>query len=275
MTDQYAVFGHPVEHSWSPFIHGLFAKQTGQDLQYRKTDVPPAQLAQRVAEFFAQGGKGLNLTLPHKSAGLLLAQNIAARAERAGAVNTLSWQQDAHHIMGDNTDGIGLVRDLTENIGLDLRDCRVLFCGAGGATRGALAPLLAQDLHEVVIANRNVARAQELAGTFGDLGSVQGCSYEDLTSEPAFDIVINATSAGLSGETPALPRACVRGDTVCYDMGYSKADTPFGRWASAAGCRQIYKGWGMLVEQAAESFLLWRGVRPDTAPVLAVLSEQI
>jgi shikimate dehydrogenase len=253
----------------------MFAKQTGQDLRYRKIDVPPAQLTQRVAEFFAQGGKGLNLTVPHKSTGLRLAQIIAPRAERAGAVNTLAWQADSQQILGDNTDGVGLVRDLTENIGLDLRDCRVLFCGAGGATRGALAPLLAHDLRAVVIANRNVARAQELAGSFGDLGSVQGCSYDDLTTGPAFDIVINATAAGLNGETPPLALVNVGADTVCYDMGYSKVETPFGRWASAAGCRQVYKGWGMLVEQAAESFLIWRGVRPDTAPVLAVLTEQI
>ncbi len=274
MTDQYAVFGHPIEHSWSPFIHGMFARQTGQDMQYRKFDVAPAALAKEVKDFFARGGKGLNLTVPHKLAGLKIAGIATPRATRAGAVNTLVAAADGGQIEGDNTDGAGLVRDLSGNLGIDLRNRRVLLCGAGGATRGVLAQLLALEPRQLVIANRNIARAQELAGLFGDLGSVQGCSYEHLTDGPSFDLVINATSAGLSGEIPPLPPAVLSLDTVCYDMSYSKSATPFGRWATAAGCTEVHKGWGMLVEQAAESFHRWRGLRPDTDPVLAVLIEQ-
>lgn len=274
MTDQYAVFGHPIEHSWSPFIHGMFARQTGQDMQYRKYDVAPAALASEVTGFFARGGKGLNLTVPHKIAGLQLAAVVTPRAARAGAVNTLAASPSDGHVEGDNTDGAGLARDLTDNLGLDIRNQRVLICGAGGATRGVLAPLLGLEPRQLVIANRNVARAQELAGLFGDLGSVQGCDYEHLTDGPGFDLVINATSAGLSGDVPPLPPSVIYASTVCYDMSYGKSETPFGRWAAASGCNEIHKGWGMLVEQAAESFEKWRGVRPDTAPVLAVLTEQ-
>jgi shikimate dehydrogenase len=274
MTDQYAVFGHPVEHSWSPFIHGMFAKQTGQDIAYRKVDVPPEDFIRSVAEFFKDGGKGLNITVPHKVAALSAATEITARAERAGAANTLAWSQHGQCILADNTDGFGLVQDLRDNIGLDLRDQRVLVCGAGGATRGVLAPLLAQEPSELIIANRNVTRAQELAGTFGDLGPVRGCGYDDLADAPTCDLIINATSAALRGEAPPLPASLVHGDTVCYDMSYGKGSTPFTVWASGTAAQQIYKGWGMLVEQAAESFRLWRGVRPDTAPVLAVLAAQ-
>ena len=273
MTDQYAVFGNPVQHSWSPFIHGLFAKQTGQDLSYRKQDVAPADLAQRVSAFFTMGGRGLNLTAPHKSMGAVIADQLTPRAETASAVNTLAWEKDANRVLGDNTDGVGMVRDLRDNIGLQLADKRILICGAGGATRGVLAPLLAEQVQEVVIANRSVGRAQLLAETFRTHGSVRGCGYEDVAAGPPFDLVINATSAGLRGELPQLLPTVLDPETICYDMSYSKSQTLFCDWAIARGCREVYQGWGLLVEQAAESFLLWRGVRPETAPVLAVLLD--
>lgn len=250
----------------------MFAKQTGQNLHYRKVDVPPTEFLESVARFFREGGKGLNLTVPHKTMGLNVADSLTPRAQRAGAVNVLAVQSDGN-VLGDNTDGVGLVRDLRENIGIELGHRRVLICGAGGATRGVLAPLLAQDLRELTIANRDAERAMLLATQFADIGGVRGSSYEDLPAVP-FDLIINATSAGLQGETPPLPARAVSPGTVCYDLSYSKHETPFTSWANSVGCTQVHKGWGLLVEQAAESFQIWRGIRPDTQPVLAVLAEQ-
>jgi len=267
--DQYGVVGHPVSHSWSPFIHGLFARQTDQNLTYRLYDIAPAQFRGEVLEFFASGGKGLNVTVPHKEAAADLANELTARAERAGAVNTLMMQGD-HHLIGDNTDGAGLVRDLTLNLSIRIADTRILILGAGGAARGVLGPLLAEHPAELVLANRGAERAINLASLFADLGAVRGCSFAELSGEP-FDLVINATSAGLTGDVPDVSPAIVGRDTVCYDMTYGKNDTPFVSWAQQRGCEHAVKGWGMLVEQAAESFHLWRGVRPDTGPVLAAL----
>ena len=176
-------------------------------------------------------------------------------------------------MLGDNTDGAGLVRDLRDNLGLTLTQQRVLICGAGGATRGVLAPLLALEPREIVIANRTVSRAQELAGQFGDLGSVRGCAYDELRLRP-FDLIINATSTGLRGTLPPLPRELVNAATFCYDMSYGSGATPFELWAQSLGATNTVQGWGMLVEQAAESFQLWRGMRPDTIPVLAILAER-
>lgn len=242
-------------------------------MSYRKQDVAPADLAQRVNAFFTMGGRGLNLTAPHKSMGAVIADELTPRAETANAVNTLAWQKDSNRVLGDNTDGVGLVRDLRDNIGMQLAAKRILICGAGGATRGVLAPLLAEQVQEVLIANRNVGRAQLLAETFRSHGAVRGCGYEDVAAGPPFDLVINATSAGLRGELPQLLPTVLDPETICYDMSYSKSPTLFCDWAIARGCREVYQGWGLLVEQAAESFLLWRGVRPDTAAVLAVLLD--
>ncbi|MBK6596905.1 MAG: shikimate dehydrogenase [Proteobacteria bacterium] len=267
--DQYGVVGHPVSQSWSPFIHGLFARQTDQALTYRLYDIAPAQFRGEVLEFFAHGGRGLNVTVPHKEAAADLANELSARAERAGAVNTLMLQGD-HHLIGDNTDGAGLVRDLERNLRVPVADRRILILGAGGAARGVLGPLLDLQPAELVLANRGADRAINLATLFADLGAVRGCGFADLSGEP-FDLVINATSAALTGGVPDVSPSIVGRDTVCYDMTYGKADTPFVTWAQQRGCEHAYKGWGMLVEQAAESFYLWRGVRPETAPVLAVL----
>ncbi len=267
--DQYGVVGHPISHSWSPFIHGLFAKQTDQSLVYRLYDIAPGNFRAQVLEFFTRGGRGLNVTVPHKEAAAELANELTARADRAGAVNTLVLNQD-HTLLGDNTDGHGLVTDMRKNLALNITNERLLILGAGGATRGVVEPLLAMGPMEVVIANRTPDRAINLASLFADLGAVRGCGFDDVGDE-AFDIVINATAAGLSGSVPNVAGSVIASHTVCYDMSYSKSATPFVTWAIEQGCARAHKGWGMLVEQAAESFTLWRGVRPDTEPVLAAL----
>ena len=267
--DRYGVVGHPVAHSRSPFIHGIFARQTEQDLVYRLYDVGPDDFDAFCAQFFGTGGRGLNVTVPHKAAAATFADELTPRAARAGAVNTLARQDGA--VLGDNTDGTGLVRDLRDNLRLDLRATRILILGAGGATRGILAPLLEQQPQDVVIANRTPDRAQGLAGVFGDLGSVSGCGFDDVPRRP-FDLIINATSAGLSGSMPSVNPVVVADTTTCYDLSYARSATAFVRWAREHGCRQAVEGWGMLVEQAAESFEVWRGVRPETAPVLSLLA---
>ncbi|HXY76859.1 MAG TPA: shikimate dehydrogenase [Steroidobacteraceae bacterium] len=266
--DQYGVVGHPIGHSLSPFIHGMFARATGQAMSYRPYDVPPAQFHAWVEKFFKEGGAGLNITLPHKIAAVDAAQELTTRAAHAAAVNTLAAQE--HGILGDNTDGAGLVRDLCNNLGVVITLRRVLVLGAGGATRGILAPLLGLKPSAVVIANRTPERALALAAAFADLGPAQGVPFSAIDNTP-FDLIINATSASLSGDIPPIPAGAVGAQTVCYDLAYGKSATAFVTWAKRQGCAQALQGWGMLVEQAAESFRLWRGVRPPTAPVLAAL----
>jgi shikimate dehydrogenase len=270
--DQYGVVGHPVSHSLSPFIHGMFARETGQAMTYRLFEVRPEDLAGHVREFFGKGGKGLNVTLPHKIAARELAHELTGRAAHAAAVNTLA-RTKGDAILGDNTDGAGLVHDLRENLGLQLAGRRVLIMGAGGATRGVLAPLLGLEPAVVIIANRTPERAAALAAAFADLGVTQGVGFEDVGDEP-FDLIINATSASLSGDIPPLPASAVAAATVCYDLAYGRAATAFVTWARQRGCARALQGWGMLVEQAAESFELWRGVRPSTPVVLAALKAR-
>jgi shikimate dehydrogenase len=271
VADQYGVFGHPVNHSLSPFIHGLFARETSQEMSYRAFDVQPEEFHERVADFFAQGGRGLNITLPHKIVAVDVAHELTARAAHAAAVNTLARKGDG--ILGDNTDGAGLVRDLCHNLGLVITHRRVLMIGAGGATRGVLAPILGLEPTLLVIANRTPERAEALAAAFSDLGATQGVGFADVEAAP-FDLIINATSASLSGEMPPLPAGVIGPQTVCYDLAYGKSATAFVRWAAAQGCARALQGLGMLVEQAAESFRLWRGVRPSTARVLDALRER-
>jgi shikimate dehydrogenase len=270
-ADRYGVFGHPVSHSLSPFIHGMFARETGQDMSYRPFDVPPEELVARVRSFFSEGGSGLNITLPHKLAAVELATELTERAAHAAAVNTLALRDGK--VLGDNTDGIGLVRDLCDNLGVVITNRRVLVLGAGGATRGVLAPLLGLQPEELIIANRTADRAEALAAAFADLGDAHGVGFADV-GDDAFDLVINATSASLSGEMPPLPPAAVGPQTVCYDLAYGKDATAFVKWAQSIGCAQALQGLGMLVEQAAESFHVWRGVRPQTASVRAALRER-
>jgi shikimate dehydrogenase len=269
--DRYAVIGHPVAHSRSPRIHALFAAQTGQSLVYERIDATPAEFAVVARDFFARGGRGLNVTLPHKEAASVLCAHLTPRARRARAVNTLMAQGDGT-LLGDNTDGAGLVRDLEVNLGLAVTGLRLLLIGAGGAARGVLGPLLERGPRELVIANRTPQRALQLAAEFSGVAPVRGCGLD--VAGAGFDLIINGTSASLAGELPALPRSVVQPGTVCYDMAYGREDTVFVRWAHAQGAARAIMGLGMLVEQAAESFLLWRGVRPDTAPVLAALQRE-
>ena len=272
-VDQYGVFGHPVHHSLSPFIHGVFARDTAQQMSYRAYDVAPEEFNERVREFFAGGGRGLNVTLPHKVAAVEVAQELTGRAAHAAALNTLALQED-NSILGDNTDGAGLVRDLCDNLGLIVTLRRILILGAGGATRGVLAPLLGLEPAIVVIANRTPERAEALAAAFADLGVTQGVGFAYVGDTP-FDLVINATSASLSGDIPPIPPSAIGPQTVCYDLAYGRSAMAFVRWAQQSGCARAVQGLGMLVEQAAESFRLWRGVRPATGAVLDVLRERV
>ncbi len=269
--DQYGVVGHPVEHSWSPFIHGMFAKATAQNLVYRLFDISPDDFRREALQLFATGVRGLNVTLPHKQAAAELVNELTPRAERAGAVNTIAFFEDTA-LLGDNTDGLGLTADLERNLGMTLTDKRVLILGAGGAVRGVLGPLLERELREVHIANRTPDRARKLATEFADMGQISGCGYADLRG-PAYDLIINATSASLQGDMPQMPAGIVGEETVCYDMAYGRGHTPFTLWAKSLHAARATKGWGMLIEQAAESFLLWRGIRPDTQPVLQALAH--
>lgn len=269
MSDRYAVIGFPISHSWSPFIHGLFAKQTGQALTYTRIEVTPENLERDVKAFFESGGKGLNVTVPHKQAVALLANFRTPRAEIAGAVNTLAAQSDG--LLGDNTDGAGLLADLTRNLSLAIENTRVLLLGAGGAARGVLGPLLGAGPEMIEIANRNADRATELAQEFRVLGNVRGCGFDAISTTGTFDLILNATSASLQDTIPPIPPGVIGPTTLCYDMAYGKGDTAFTRWAKNAGAGRAETGWGMLVEQAAEAFQLWRGVRPDTKAVMEAL----
>jgi len=269
--DRYVLFGHPVSHSWSPFIHGMFAKQMDADIHYSLMDVAPQRFRRAVVEFFAGGGRGANVTLPHKQAAAELVHGLTDRAARAGAVNTIALRW-GDKLYGDNTDGAGLVQDLTVNLGVRLAGRRLLLLGAGGAVRGVLGPLLAERPAELVIANRTVVRAEKLAAEFQDLGAVSGIGFDAVGQGP-WDLVINGTSASLAGEVPDLPARAVGPESVCYDMAYARTDTPFQRWAASRGVRRSHKGWGMLVEQAAESWVVWHGKRPDTTPVLTALGS--
>lgn len=266
--DRYAVLGNPVAHSKSPQIHSLFAQQCGQELRYEKLLVPLDRFAAAVADFQASGGKGCNVTLPFKEQAWALAETRSPRAEAAGAVNTLLFDEQGRRF-GDNTDGIGLIRDLRDNHHTALAGRRVLVLGAGGAVRGLLPALLLERPAEVIIANRTLARAQELAQLFRGEVPLQAVSFDEA-GDLAPQVVINGTSSGLSGDVPPLSTALLAG-TVCYDMLYGDAPTPFLQWAIQHGAAKAIDGLGMLVEQAAESFALWRGVRPETAPVIKAL----
>lgn len=270
MTDRYAVMGNPIEHSKSPRIHALFADQTGQDMTYAAHWVAQDGFATAAQAFRAAGGRGLNVTVPFKTEAYALADVCSERAESAGAVNTLVLDGDAQ-IRGDNTDGAGLVRDLCGNLGVSLNDKRILILGAGGAVRGVLGPLLAEQPDTLRIANRTESKARALAERFASLGSVTGGGWEDVEGE-AFDCIINGTAAGLEGKTPPLPDDALRPGGVCYDLVYGDEPTAFVRWGQAHGAAISADGLGMLVEQAAESFYIWRGVRPETRPVIEALA---
>jgi shikimate dehydrogenase len=267
--DRYGVMGYPVSHSRSPVIHQLFAHQTGQNMRYELLEVPPAKLESAVQQFGRTGGKGLNITVPHKSEVVRLVDELSERASNAGAVNTLVFTDEG--LFGDNTDGVGLMRDLQQNLGLRLAGANILILGAGGATRGIVGPLLDASPESITIANRTFPKARALADHFSTVGPVTACRFQDVDALPVYDLVINATSAGLKGETPPYPAKAIHPGTVCYDLSYGLRSTPFMSWSIEHGAARSVMGWGMLVEQAAESFYIWRGVRPDTAPVLKQL----
>lgn len=258
--------GYPVSHSRSPVIHRLFALQTGQQMQYELLQVSPDKLETAVRQFQRTGGKGLNITVPHKGAVARLVDKMSERASTAGAVNTIAFRDN--EVYGDNTDGIGLLRDLGVNLGVELEGANILILGAGGATRGIIGPLLEMQPKSLRIANRTLDRAQALADQFAQQGPISACRFNAVPVSEKYDLIINATSAGLQGATPPYPEAAIADTTFCYDLSYGLNPTPFSIWAREHGAAKSVMGWGMLVEQAAESFNLWRGVRPDTAPVL-------
>jgi len=267
--DRYAVFGNPIAHSKSPQIHTLFAEQTGQSLIYTAELAEIGQFDQAVKNFIDNGGKGLNVTVPFKEDAWNCATQHSPRAQRAGAVNTLKLQDDGS-LFGDTTDGIGLLRDLMKNHALAIKDQNILLIGAGGAVRGVLQALLEQQPASLLIANRTRHKAVQLADDFSDLGPVNGCGLDEI-NDARFDLVINGTSASLQGELPAIPETIFKPDASSYDMMYAAQATPFMQWSSTHGAKQVFDGLGMLVEQAAESFYIWRDVRPETAPVIKQL----
>jgi shikimate dehydrogenase len=279
MTHRYAVVGNPVAHSKSPAIHAAFARQTRQDLVYEAILAPVGGFAETVRRFRAEGGKGLNVTLPFKLEASQLADRLSERARMAEAVNTLTFS--ASEIQGDNTDGAGLVADLRSNLRYLLEGKRILLMGAGGAARGVLLPLLAQEPSLIVIANRTLAKAEALCAEFAEKARTSGvghaldaCAFQALRGRQ-FDLIINSTSASINDELPPLPEGVFAREALAYDMMYGKGLTAFLRFAKAQGASALADGLGMLLEQAAESFLVWRGVRPDTAPVLRQLQSSV
>lgn len=266
--DRYAVMGHPIKHSRSPQIHKAFALQTDQEMTYTALLVPEDGFREAVDSFRAEGGKGLNVTVPFKREAFDLVNKRSERAERARAVNTILVRADGS-LFGDNTDGVGLVRDITHNHDGRFTGKQVLVVGAGGAVRGVLAPLLNEKPARVVIANRTLEKARELAQEFQELGRIEAVPLGKL--EGPFDWIINGTAASLAGTVPELPPSVVGPHTWVYDMMYGKQATPFNAWALEQGAEKAFDGLGMLVEQAAESFRLWRGVMPATSPVIKEL----
>ncbi len=267
--ERYALVGHPVEHSRSPLIHSLFARQTGAHISYELIDAEPSSFETAVRGFGAAGGKGLNITVPHKEAAYALVDEISAPADAAGAVNTIKFVDGM--LYGENTDGVGLIRDLVANQHQTLAGRRMLVLGAGGAARGIIGPLLAAKPSELVVANRTKERADDLVAHFQSPPALRAVVFAELADLPPFDLLLNATSAGLKGEAPPFPGSLIGPQSFCYDLVYSVNDTPFVVWARANNAARAVQGWGMLIEQAAESFFIWRGVRPDTRPILKQL----
>jgi shikimate dehydrogenase len=269
MIDRYALIGMPLGHTKSPLIHGEFARQTGQDLTYEAIEAPADGFAAAVDRFRAAGGRGINVTLPFKLEAFAYATELLERARLAGAVNCMKF--DGDRAIAENFDGLGLVNDIQLNLGCAMRGRRVLLLGAGGAARGALLPFLEQDPEALVVMNRTVPKARVLGAQFPAYGNLITGGYSDF-GKRRFDIVVNATSASLCGELPPVPRAVFAEGCLAYDLVYGKGLTPFLRLARDAGAGRIADGIGMLVEQAAEAFAWWRGVRPATQPLIERLS---
>lgn len=272
--DRYAVIGFPIGHSQSPLIHRLFARQTGENIAYTRVAAAPEEFESTVQEFTDGGGRGLNVTVPHKGAAFDLADELGPEARRAGAVNTLSFAADGR-VRGDNTDGIGFLRDVERNHGLDLHGKRMLILGAGGAARGVLAVLSGTGIGQLVVANRTIQKAKDLLAAVDAPPDFSACPLAALTDQEPFDVVINATSLGLNAVDLPFAPGCLSPDTFAYDLVYGTEPTPFVQWATRHGAGTAVQGWGMLVEQAAESFAIWRGVRPDTTAVLERVLAQL
>lgn len=270
--DHYAVFGYPIKHSKSPQIHQLFAEQTHQSLLYSAQEVKPEHFEKAIADFFSNGGKGLNCTLPLKELAWQYAKSNTERANLCKAVNTLVLKERGD-ILGDNTDGCGFMVDLTQNHSISVKNTRVLVLGAGGATRGILTPLLGHEPDYLLVANRTQQKAYDLAAEFKSSGDIKGCGFADLEHKQ-FDLIVNATSAGLYDEKIPLPENILADGGVCYDLAYANKPTAFVRWGLEHQARKSLDGLGMLVEQAAEAFFLWRNVRPNTQPVIQILNAQ-
>jgi len=272
-VDRYAVVGHPISHSRSPWIHSQFAAQTAQSMQYTAMDIDPAQFEASIARFFDEGGAGLNITVPFKERACAMAQRRSAVVEACGAANTLYLDAD-RVLCAENTDGYGLLRDLLENHGARVTNARILLLGAGGAVRGVLPALLEQGPAYIGILNRSHDKALQLAGHFRGDVPVTVCAA-DQPFPAAFDLIINGTSAGLKGELPVIPDGAVHAQTWCYDMVYGKGETTFVQWAKQAGAARAIDGVGMLVEQAARAFSIWRGVSPQTSAVITALRREL
>lgn len=272
MTDPYAVIGNPIAQSKSPMIHGMFAQATGQDLIYSMIEAPLGGFKEAVDAFRAAGGKGLNITAPFKLDACAYATDRTERVKLAGAANAMKFY--GAQVLAENFDGVGLVRDVTHNLHCPLKGKRVLLMGAGGAARGALLPILEQGPAELVIANRTLQKAYDLAGIGAQQGRVRSSSYTELVGQ-TFDMVLNATSASLRGELPPVPASVFVGCELAYELAYGKGLTPFLRLAQNAGVKRLADGVGMLAEQAAEAFAWWRGVRPDTAAVIQQLTVRL
>ena len=266
---QYAVVGNPVKHSKSPRIHRLFASQMGLELEYTAIQLEAENFESQVQKFFAGGGAGLNVTVPFKEKAFLLADSCSERASLAQAVNTLSLDADGA-LVGDNTDGVGLVRDIKLNHRFEIQQRRILLLGAGGAVRGALSALVAEDPAEITIVNRSADKALQLKTEFEHLVKLTASGFGDLDAI-GFDLVINGTSLSLEGKLPPVSKAVISSACCCYDMMYADSDTVFVSWARANGAVLALDGLGMLVEQAAESFAIWHGLRPQTQPVISQL----
>jgi shikimate dehydrogenase len=273
IIDRYAVFGNPIAHSKSPQIHTLFAEQTKQVIQYTAELAEPGQFDSTVKSFINNGGKGLNITVPFKKDAWRYATKLSERAQRAGAVNTLKVELDGS-LFGDTTDGTGLVCDLVTNHHIQIKNKDVLIIGAGGAVRGVIEALLAEQPASLLITNRTKQKATQLAEVFSDLGMITGCGLNEI-SERDFDIVINGTSTSLKGELPPLPSSIFRENSCSYDMMYAAQATPFMQWSHENGASQVFDGLGMLVEQAAEAFFIWRGVKPETETVIQTIRQQL
>lgn len=271
-VSNYAVFGNPISHSKSPRIHTLFAKQTGISLKYQSIEVPLDNFKEYLESFSQQNGKGLNITVPFKGEAFSLCNVLTERAKLSCSVNTIWFEEN--HIYGDTTDGKGLINDLTINNQIEIKNKSILILGAGGTVRAILEPLCQQSPEKIIIANRTLSKAEQLVNVFSKYADIKAYSYDQLKEyAQSFDLIINATSMSLNGMLPDIPKTTINKNTSCYDLMYSDADTVFMQWAKQQGAQKVMDGLGMLVEQAAEAFLIWHGIKPETKSVIELLRK--